>query len=127
MTTVVKMVGKHVENMKDIRAYIKFRTKLGHSADLYLIWESNGSHKTSYETVRRWRKKIHTVKDTTQSGRTVTATGNTNVREVIETDGRYTIRYIAKAVCISLSRVHVILKRILKVNKRFLPEGDFLC
>ena len=55
------------------------------------------------------------------------ATGNTNVREVIESDGRYTIRYIAKAVGISLSRGYFILKRILKVNKRFLPKGDLIC
>ena len=32
MTTVVKMVGKRVENIEEIRAYIKVRTKLGHSA-----------------------------------------------------------------------------------------------
>ena len=31
MTTVVKMVGKRVENIEEIRAYIKVRTKLGHS------------------------------------------------------------------------------------------------
>lgn len=31
MTTDVKMVGKLVENTEEIRAYIKVRTKLGHS------------------------------------------------------------------------------------------------
>ena len=40
-------------------------------------------------------------------------------REIIENDGRYTIRDIAKAAGISLSRVYFILKRILKVRKIF--------
>ena len=31
MSTVVKMVGKLIENIEEIRAYIKVRTKLGHS------------------------------------------------------------------------------------------------
>ena len=51
-----------------------------------------------------------------KSGRPVTATGKINVskvREIIENDGRYTIRAISKPVGISLSRVHFILKRIL--------------
>lgn len=39
------------------------------------------------------------------------------VGEMIESDGRYTIRDVAKAVDISLSWVHLILKRILKVRK----------
>ena len=37
--------------------------------------------------------------------------------EIIESDGRYTIRDIGKAVGISLSRVHFILKGILKLQK----------
>ena len=86
----------------------------------------------SYETVRRWRKKFHTgtksVKDATKSERLVTATGKTNVsnvREIIENDGRYMIHDIAKAVGISLLRVYLILKRILKVRKnsaRWIPH-----
>ena len=54
------------------------------------------------------------VKGATKSGRSVTATGKTNVsnvREIIENDGRYTIRDIVKAVGISLSSLHFILKR----------------
>ena len=54
-----------------------------------------------------------------KSGRHVTVTGKTNVsnvKEIIGSDGRYTIRGIAKAVGISLLRVHFILKRILKVR-----------
>lgn len=91
-----------------------------------------GSCKVSYETVRRWKKKFDTgvesVKDAGKSGRPVTATGKSNVskvRDMIETDGRHTIRDIARAVGISLSRTHFILKRILKVRKisaRWIPH-----
>lgn len=38
------------------------------------------------------------------------------VMDIIELDGRYAIRNIAKEVVISLSRVHFITKRILKVE-----------
>lgn len=44
---------------------------------------------------------------------------------IIKSDGRYTIRYIAKAVGISLSRVHFTLKRILivrKISARTIPH-----
>lgn len=134
MTTVVRMVGKRVENVEEIRAYIKVRTKLGHSVKQIFteLGEVYGSDKVSYETVRRWRQKFLTgtesIKDAAKSGRPVTVSGKTNVskvKEIIESDGRYTIRDIAKAVGISLSRVHFILKRILKVRKisaRWIPH-----
>lgn len=53
-----------------------------------------------------------------KSGRSVTVTEKANVskvRKIIESDSRVTIHDNAKAVVISLSRVHFILKRILKV------------
>ena len=128
------MVGKRVENIEEIRANIKVRTKLGHSVKQIFtdLGEVYGSNKVSYGTVRRWRKNFLTgtesVKDAPKFGRPVTVAGKTNVskvKEIIERDGRYTIWEIAKAVGISLSRVHFVLKRILKVRKisaRWIPH-----
>ena len=130
MTTVVKMDVKRAENIEEIRAYIKFAHSVKQTfTELGAVY---GSHNVSYETVCRWRKKFHTgtksVKDATESERLVTAIGGPNVskvRQIIERDGRYTIRDIAKAVGISLSREHFILKRVLKVRKisaRLIPR-----
>ena len=76
-------------------------------------------------------RKVHIgtefVKDVKNSGRPVNATGKANVskvKEIIESDGRYTIRDIAKAICISLSLAQFIQKRILKVRQistRWIP------
>ena len=130
MTAVIK----RIENIEDVRSYIKFCTKLDHSVKQIFIelGEVYGSHNVSYETVHSWRKKFHTstesVKDATKSGLPVTATCKTNiskVREIIESDGRYMIREMAITIGISLSRVHIILKRILKVRKisaRWIPH-----
>ena len=83
-----------------------------------------GSYNVFYAAVRRWRKNFHTfsefVKETIKSGRPETATGKPNVskvREILESDGRYIDRGIAKAVGISLSRVHFILKHVLKCER----------
>ena len=49
------------------------------------------------------------LKISQNSRQPITATGKINVsqvKEIIKSDGRYTVRDIAKAVCISLSRVH---------------------
>ena len=70
------------------------------------------------------------TKETAKTERPVTVTGKANVtkvREIIESDGRYTIRDIAKAVGILLSLVHFIVKRILKARKictRWIPHID---
>lgn len=83
----------------------------------------------SYKSVQRWRKKIlltgtESVIDATKLGRPVTVTCKTNVskvREIIETDGRYIIRNIAKGVGISLSQMHLILKRR-KIPVEWIPH-----
>ena len=47
------MVGKHVENIEEIRAYIKVCTKLSHSVKQIFaeFGEVYGSHEVCYETV----------------------------------------------------------------------------
>ena len=49
------MVRKSVENIEEIRAYIKVRTKLDHSVKQIFpeLGEPFGSHNEFYETVRR--------------------------------------------------------------------------
>lgn len=92
-------------------------------AYLYWIGGSHGSNKESYETVRRWKKiltAIESFKDAAKPGWPLTVRSNASdskVREIINSDGRYRICDIAIAVCISLSRVHFFLKRILKARK----------
>ena len=127
MSTVVKLVGKRVDNtcIEEIKAYIKVCTQLSHSVKQILteLREVYGSYNIPYEIVCRWRKIFcigtESVNDATYK---IMMTGNCNrhdqylkVREIIESDGRYTIRDITKAVGISLLRVHFILKRVLKV------------
>lgn len=82
-----------------------------------------GSKKCFYCTVRMQRKLFLTgtesVKYPAKFWRPVIVTGKANVskvRENIESDGRYTIRIIAIAVGISLSRVYFILKHILSTK-----------
>lgn len=56
--TVVKMVGKQVENISEIRAWIKVCTKIGHFVRQIFteMGEVYGSDKVNvYETVRSWK------------------------------------------------------------------------
>ena len=84
----------------------------------YFMRQSVGWQRNFWLAQHRVRQTCN--KDATRPVRPVTLMGNTNVsniKEIIESDGRYTIRDIAKAVSISLSRMHFILKCILKVRK----------
>ena len=56
------MVGKPVENIEEIRAYINVRTKLSYSVKQIFteLGEVNRFHNLSYGTVSRWRRKFHT-------------------------------------------------------------------
>ena len=54
---VVKMVGKCVENIEEIRAYLKFQTKLGHLVKQ--IFTEFGKVYGS-KTVLEWRKRFQT-------------------------------------------------------------------
>ena len=70
----------------------------------------------SYDTVRRWKKKfesgVESIKNAQKSGRP-------------KGDARFKVRDIARKVGISLSSVHLILKKHLKVRKisaRWVPH-----
>ena len=86
----------------------------------------------SYDTVRRWKKKsesgVESIKNAPKSGRPKSASPKeivSKIKEIIEGDARFTVRDIAWKVGISLSTVHLILKKHLKVRKisaRWVPH-----
>ena len=134
MTTAVKMVGRSVDKKDEIRAYIKARSKLGCSLKKLMteISTAFGPSCVSYDTVRRWKKKfesgVESIKKAPKSGRPKSASRKelvSKIKEIIEGDARFTVRDIARKVGISLSTVHLILKKHLKVRKisaRWMPH-----
>ena len=80
----------------------------------------------SYDTVRRWKNKfesgVESIKNVPKSGRPKFASRKEivpKIKEIIEGDARFTVRDIARNVGISLSTVHFILKKHLKVRNIF--------
>ena len=72
----------------------------------------------SYDTVRRWKNKFESgvefIKNAPKSGRPKFASRKeivSKIKETIEGDARFTVRDIARKVSISLSMVHLILKK----------------
>ena len=128
------MVGRSVDKKDEIRAYIKARSKLGCSLKKLMteISTAFGPSCVSYDTVRRWKKKfesgVESIKNAPKSGRLKSASRKeivSKIKEIIEGDARFTVRDIARKVGISLSTVHLILKKHLKVRKisaRWVPH-----
>ena len=128
------MVGRSVDKKDEIRAYIKARSKLGCSLKKLMteISTAFGPSYVSYDTVRRWKKKfesgVESIKNAPKSGRPKSASRKeivSKIKEIIEGDARLTVRDIARKVGISLSTVHPILKKHLKVRKisaRWVPH-----
>ena len=80
----------------------------------------------SYDTVRSWKNKfesgVESIKNAPKSGRPKFASRKeivSKIKEIIIGDTRFTIRGIARKVGISLSTVHLIMKKHLKVRKIF--------
>ena len=128
------MVGRSVDKKDEIRAYIKARSKLGCSLKKLMteISTAFGPSCVSYDTVQRWKKKfesgVESIKNAPKSGRLKSASRKeiiSKIKEIIEGDARFTVRDIARKVGISLSTVHLILKKHLKVRKisaRWVPH-----
>ena len=128
------MVGKSIDKKDEIRAYIKARSKLGCSLKKLMteISTAFGPSCVSYDTVRWWKKKyesgVESIKNAPKSGRPKSASRKeivSKIKEIIEGDARFTVRDIARKVGISLSTVHLILKKHLKVKKisaRWVPH-----
>ena len=80
----------------------------------------------SYDTVRRWiikfESSVESIKNAPKSGRPKFASRKeivSKIKEIIEGDARFTVCDIARKVGISLSTVHLILKKYMKVRKIF--------
>ena len=80
----------------------------------------------SYDTVRSWKNKfesgVESIKNAPKSGRPKFASRKeivSKIKEIIEGDARFTVCDIARKVGISLSTVHLILKKHWKVRKIF--------
>ena len=79
-----------------------------------------------YDTVRRWKNKfesgVESIKHAPKSGRPKFVSPKeivSKIKEIIEGDARFTVRDIARKIGISLSTVHRILMRHLKVRNIF--------
>ena len=128
------LYGRSVDNKDEIRAYIKARSKLSCSLKKLMteISTAFGPSCVSYDTVRRWKKKfesgVESIKNAPKWGRPKSASRKeivSKIKEIIEGDARFTVRDIARKVGISLSTVHLILKKHLKVRKisaRWVPH-----
>ena len=128
------MVGRSVDKKDEIRAYIKARSKFGCSLKKLMTEISTAFEPScvSYNTVWRWKKKfesgVESIKNAPKSGRPKSASRKeivSKIKEIIEGDARFTVRDIVRKVGISLSTVHVILKKHLKVRKisaRWVPH-----
>ena len=74
MTTVVKMVGRSVDQKDEIRTDFKARSKLGFSLKELITELSNayGPSSVSYDTIRRWKNKfefgVESIKNAPKSG-----------------------------------------------------------
>ena len=119
------MVGRSVDKKDEIRAYIQARSNLSCFLKQLMteISTANRPSCVSYNTVRRWKKKFESGVDTikmhrNQAGQTIEIVSK--IKEIIEGDARFTIRDIARKVGISLSTVHLFLKKHLK--ERFLLD-----
>ena len=80
----------------------------------------------SYDTVSHWKNKfesgVESIKNAPKSGRPKFASRIeivSKIKEIIEGDARFTVRDIAQKVGISLSTVHLNLKKHFKVRKIF--------
>ena len=122
------MVGRSVDKKGEIRAYIPARSKLG-CALKHLTTKISTAYGpspscVSYDTLRRWKKKfesdVESIINAPKSGRPKSASRKeiiSKIKEIIEGDARFTLRVSARKVGISLSTIHLILKKHLKVRK----------
>ena len=121
------MVGRNVENAKEIRAYIKTRALLSKAsqdiyADICIVYSSNSM---SFSTVCRWVRKfsagVESVTSAPKSGRPKSASSPKIVEKnklLVKSDARYTSQQIANMVGISKASALRILRNILKMKKK---------
>lgn len=122
------MVGERVKNIEEIRPYFKICTTPDHSFMQFFnpLGKAYGSEDSSKveKDISDWYR-VFKFMNTSKFGRPVTVTAWVNVskvRKIIKGDDRCTIRDITKAVGLSLSWMHCILKLLWKYE-RFLSDG----
>ena len=121
------MVGRSVDTKDVLGAYIQARSKLSCSLKQLMSGISTAYRPScvSYDTVRQWKKKfesgVESIKNAPKSGGPKSASRieivSKILKEIIEGDARFTVSDIARKIGISLSTVHLILKKHLKVRK----------
>ena len=128
------MAGRSVDKKDEIRAYNRASSKLGCSLRQLMteISTAYGPFCVSDDTVRRWKKifefGVESIRNPPKSGRPKSASRIetvSKIKEIIKGYARFTVRDIARKVGISLSTVHLILKKHLKVRKisaRWVPH-----
>ena len=105
-------------NHKNQRLQITFR----------LLKTCNRLHVITITDYNYNRSAVESIKNAPKSGRPKSASRKeiiSKIKEIIEGDARFTVRDIARKVGISLSTVHLILKKHLKVRKisaRWVPH-----
>ena len=111
------MVGRSVNRKAEIWAYIKACSKLGCSLKQLMteLFTAYGHSCVSYDTVRVHQNEPKLGRPKFASRKEIAS----KIKEIIEVDARFTVRDIARKVGISLSMVHLILKKHLRVRKIF--------
>ena len=114
------MVGRSIDKKDEIQAYSQARSKLGCSLKQLMteISTANGPSCVSYDTAWQWKKKfesgVESIKNAPKSGRAKSASRIeivSKIKEIIEGDVRFTVDDIARKVGISLSTIHLTLKK----------------
>ena len=128
------MVGKRSPFSGEIRAYIKNRCILGiRPIDIFNeLCRIYGKDELSYPSVFRWCKwfntSLYALEDAPHARRPRSATGPkmvAKVKKMVANDARFSVKHIARCVCISTGAVHTILNRDLKMKRicaRWVPH-----
>ena len=132
--TALKMVRKRIENVAEIRGYIKTCCKLGlsvksiHDEICVVYGDKQMSFCTVYRLFTKFSSSQELVKDAPYSGRprsAVTKSNISKIKSVIEKDAHFTVRQLAQLTNLGLASAHIILKKILQVTKiiaRWIPH-----
>jgi transposase len=132
--THTNVVGKRVENVIEIRAYIKGRSLLClkpkdiHREVCVIYLEGQMSYMTVCRWVGRFKLGHQQLKDAAHTGRPATPTTKHNIewiRQILKEDAMYTVKQLTRMTNLPLARVHCILKKHLGLNKnnpRWIPH-----
>ena len=118
-------MGKGLLSLTKIRSYIKNRCILGIQAkdifnEICRVYGNNELFSSVTRCCKKFKCGVDSVEDAPHARRPKTATSQKIVEKVtnsVATDARFTTRYIAKCVGISVGAAHTILRRGLKMRR----------